>query len=92
MKLQIPYIMRKIRILSQMSAFCKEPVNIIARMAKYVIEEGSMQHDECVQRREEILSDSDMSEKEKRERIRAMKEVTIAKKATKIAKIVDKLK
>ena len=62
------------------------------RMAKYAIEEGGMQHDERIQRREEILSDSDMSEKEKRERIRAMKEVTIAKKATKIAKIADKLK
>lgn len=55
-----------------------------ARMAKYAIEEGGMHHDERVERREQIMADPNMSEKEKRERIRAMKETTVARKAGKI--------
>ena len=70
----------------------KKAAGHTGRMVKYAVEEGGMQHDERVQRRQEILSDPDMSEKEKRERIRAMKEVTIAKKAAQIAKTADKIK
>jgi|GEM_PF-4309315 len=62
-----------------------------ARMAKYAIEEGGMHHDERVARREEIMNDPNMSEKEKRERIRAMKETTVGKKAIKVGKIISKL-
>lgn len=62
-----------------------------ARMAKYAIEEGGMHHDERVARREEIMNDPNMSEKEKRERIRAMKETTVGKKAFKVGKIISKL-
>ena len=62
-----------------------------ARMAKYAVEEGGMSHSERVARREEIMADPNMSEKEKRERIRAMKETTVGKKAIKAGKLIGKI-
>lgn len=53
----------------------------LGRMAKYGIEEGSLTHEEMQQRISEIRADETMTEKEKRERIRAIQEVNLGKKA-----------
>ncbi len=52
-----------------------------ARMLKYGMEEGYLSHEERAERIAEIRSDDTMSEKEKRERIRAIQEAGIVKKS-----------
>ena len=51
----------------------------IGRMAKYGVEEGGMSKEERKQRIEEIRADDSLSDKEKRERIRAIQEINMAK-------------
>ena len=52
----------------------------VERIGKYALEEGSLTHEERIERIAEIRADESMSEKEKRERIRALNETGIVKK------------
>ena len=56
-------------------------------MAKYALEEGALTHEERTERIAEIRSDKSMSEKEKRERIRALNEAVLSKNWEKYMKI-----
>ena len=53
----------------------------IGRMAKYGLEEGNLSKEESQMRIAEIRADDSLSDKEKRERIRAIQEMQIAKSA-----------
>lgn len=61
------------------------------RMAKYAVEEGNLSSSQREQRKKEITQDSTMSEKEKRERQRAIDEVHTGKKMITAAKIIAKI-